>query len=374
MLDLTELKETSLDAAKKRIMAAPGLTFAEFDATTHRAGLATTGPIVSMVGLPGYTLGGGIGWLHRKFGAGCDNLAGAEVVLASGEIVRADASENKDLLWALRGGGGNFGVASKLEFHLHPLSHVYAGLMFYALDDLEGVGAFIDSYLDDAPDDLNIWMLHRLAPPSPALPTELHGRPVLIVAVTWTGDENAGARMMAPIRRFKKPLADLVRWRSYPEWQSALDGAWGDGFCNEWVGGYLDRYDADVRRVIEQFTRATSSPFSDFKLARLGGAFGRHGDNQTAFGFRDARYAYVIQTRWGVTESDAPHLEWTRKFHARMRAFDNGGVYANFIGRDEPPDRHRDAYEQTAHRRLQRIKSAVDPDNMFRRNVNIRPA
>lgn len=373
MLDMSSMRDADVNEDAKTISIEAGNTFAEFDSLTHQAGLAATGPIVSMVGLPGYTLGGGIGWLHRKFGAGCDNLQGAEVVLASGDVVRASARENEDLFWALRGGGGNFGVVTRLDYRLHELSHVLAGLIFYPLDQLEKVGAFVDAYLDDAPDDLNVWMLHRMAPPSPALPSEIHGTPVLILAVTWSGEEAEGERMIAPLRTHAEPLADLVRWRPYPEWQGALDSAWGDGFCNEWVGGYLNHYDADIRNVIDSYVSNASSPISDFKLARLGGEFARTGPQDTAFGFRDARYAYVIQTRWPVTDDATRHLQWTRDFHAAMRAVGTGNVYSNFIGKDEPETRVADAFETPTHKRLQRVKTAYDPSNMFCLNHNIKP-
>ncbi len=373
MLDLSRMRSADLSANHKRISAAPGMTFAEFDALGQQAGLATTGPIVSMVGLPGYTLGGGIGWLHRKFGAGCDNLIGADVVLASGEVVQASERENEELLWALRGGGGNFGVVSRLDYRLHRLSNVLAGLIFYPLDALETVGKFVDGYLDDAPDDLNVWMLHRLAPPSPALPTDLHGKPVVILAVTWTGGKAEGDRIVAPLAEIQQPLAHLVHWRNYAEWQRALDGAWADDFCNEWVGGYLDTYDSNLRTSIAKFVESASSPYSDFKLARLGGEFARMGPEDTAFGPRSSRYAYVIQTRWPVGEHEQPHLEWTQAFHRSMRARDTGKVYANFIGKDEPRERFRDAYSAASYERLRRIKSEFDPHNMFRQNVNIEP-
>ncbi|MEM9616882.1 MAG: FAD-binding oxidoreductase [Pseudomonadota bacterium] len=373
MLDMASMRKATVNADEKHIAIDAGSTFAEFDALTHEAGLAATGPIVSMVGLPGYTLGGGIGWLHRKFGAGCDNLQGAEIVLASGDIVRANERENEDLLWALRGGGGNFGIVTRLEYRLHELSHVLAGLIFYPLDQLDNIGAFVDDYLDDAPDNLNVWMLHRMAPPSPALPSEIHGTPVLILAVTWSGQEAEGERMIAPLRRYAEPLVDLVRWRPYPEWQGALDGAWGDGFCNEWVGGYLNSYDANTRAVIQSFVSDASSPISDFKLARLGGEFARTGPQDTAFGFRDARYAYVIQTRWPKSEDGTSHLKWTYDFHSKMQQHDTGNVYSNFIGKDEPANRVADAFEKPAHQRLRRIKASYDPENFFRQNHNIKP-
>lgn len=373
MLDLTAMTSIHLNIDRHRMHAQPGLTYTAFDQAGQQVGLATTGPIVSMVGLPGYTLGGGIGWLHRKFGAACDNLVGAEVVLASGETVRASGRENEELFWALRGGGGNFGVVSRLDYKLHSLSHVMAGLIFYPLETIEQVGEFVDGYMDDAPDDLNVWMLHRAAPALPALPASFHGKPALILAVTWTGRQTEFENVIEPLNEAQKPIANLVHWREYAEWQRSLDGAWTNGLCNEWVGGYLDEYSSELRSTIAQFVQNASSPYSDFKVARLGGEFERVGPSETAFGPRDARYAYVIQTRWLVGDDETSHLKWTQAFHNQLRNFDTGRTYSNFIGAEEPKERFKDAWSPETHERLSRLKSKYDPSNFFRRNVNVLP-
>ena len=373
MMDLSQMNQGELRLHDRSVLAQAGMTFSQFDTLNHRAGLATTGPIVSMVGLPGYTLGGGIGWLHRKFGAGCDNLIGAEVVTPSGEIVRTNTKENEDLLWALRGGGGNFGVTTQLHYRLHPLNDVFAGLIFFSLNDLDIVGRVLDDYLDAAPDDLNVWMLHRMAPSSPLLQKEHHGKPVLILAVTWTGAQSDDERVIAPLLKLATPLGASIKRRAYPEWQSALDSAWGDGFCNEWVGGYLNSYDRNVRNIISRFVNAASSPISDVKVARLGGEFSRVGPADSAFGHRKAKYAYVIQTRWPLAQDAKAHLAWTYEFHSALGAIDAGGVYVNFIGKEEQPSRVSDAYEPETFKRLRLTKSRIDPDNFFNQNANIKP-
>ena len=374
MMDLSLLADGHLNRRDKTIAAQAGMTWARFDALTHQAGLATSGAIVSMVGIAGYTLGGGIGWLHRKFGAGCDNLIGAEVVLPCGEIVRADQHENEELLWALRGGGGNFGVATTLRFRLHELQHVLAGLVFFPLDQIHNVGSQLDDYLDAAPDDLNVWMLHRIAPRSPMIAKEHHGKPVLMLAVTWTGDDAEGQRVIAPLLDIVPPIGSSVQRRAYPAWQSALDGAWGNGFCNEWLGGYLDAYDSRVRETIARFVNSSSSPISDVKVARLGGEFSRFGPADAAFGNRDHKYAYVIQARWPQNDHDARHLAWAYEFHEALGALADGGVYVNFIGSKEPAARVLDAYEPVTLARLRAIKAQFDPHNFFNLNANITPA
>jgi FAD/FMN-containing dehydrogenase len=373
MVDLTRMRSTTLEAETRRAVIGPGLTFSDLDALTHQAGLATTGAIVSMVGVPGYTLGGGVGWLHRKAGAGCDNLISAEVVTATGDVVRTDEKETPELLWALRGGGGNFGVVTELGFRLHEVKNVMAGLLFHPLEDLEVVATFVDGFMDQAPDDLCVWMLHRKAPPSPALPAELHGRPVVIIAVTYAGPMGNAEKVVAPLRTFRKPLLDLVMPRPYPEWQRAHDPPWGNGFHNEWVGHYLKKYDKAAMATMLDFISRVPSPYSDVKLARMGGAIGRVGENDTAFGMRDSRYALVIQARWEKPEETDLQMKWTREFHAAMRPHGSGKVYPNFVGH-EPEGRVEDAYNKTSYARLRTLKAQLDPMNLFRMNVNIKPS
>ena len=326
-----------------------------------------------MVGLGGYTLGGGIGWLHRKLGLGCDNLASAEVVTADGAGLTASATENSDLLWALRGGGGNFGVATSLQYRLSPVNYVLAGLIFYPLDDLPKVAAFVRDYMAQAPDELGLWLLVRNAPALPALPEEMHGRPVVAIALCYADYDGAAGEVVGPVRRFGKPLIDLVKVRPYPEWQLALDGAWGNGFRNRWVGHYLsDLTDAAAQTLLEYVSKVPS-PFTDTKLATMGGAVARVGENDTAVGFRDYKYALVIQARWKVAEEDAAQLAWTQDFFEAMRPHGTGKVQVNFVA-DEGEARVADAYNPLALARLGAIKTKYDPHNLFRLNQNIWPS
>jgi hypothetical protein len=227
--------------------------------------------------------------------------------------------------------------------------------------------------MDQASDDLGVWMLHRQAPASPALPPDLHGKPVVIIAVAYAGPMAGAEKVVGPLRTFRKPLLDLVKARPYPEWQRAFDQAWGNGFHNEWVGHYLKRYDQSAMATMLDFVGKMPPPYSDVKLARLGGAFGRVGENDTAFGMRDSRYALVIQTRWQKAEETKLQMKWTRDFHAAMRPHGTGKVYCNFIGH-EPDGRARDAYNDSSFARLGRLKAQLDPNNLFRMNVNIKPA
>lgn len=373
MIDLSPLSAVAVDQTKRTAHAGGGCTFGAYDAKTHEFGLASTGPIISMVGVGGYTLGGGIGWLHRKLGLACDALVSAEVVTAGGEIVTASERANPDLFWAIRGGGGNFGVVSSFEFRLAPVTDVLAGLIFHPLEDLPKVAAFVRDFNAGAPDEVCVWMTMRKAPASPTLPAELHGRPVATIAVCYAGALESGERLLKPLRYFGPPLIDLVKVRPYPDWQKALDPAWGNGFRNQWVGHYLPELtDAAAETMLEHVTKVTS-PFTDVKLAHLGGAVARAGENDTAFGNRELRYALVIQTRWKNPEEDSRQLAWTQQFFDAMKPHSTGKVYVNFVA-EEGEARIADAYNARSFARLRAIKAKYDPGNLFRMNQNIRPA
>ena len=373
MIDLNPLSAVAVDQTKRTAHAGGGCTFGAYDAKTHEFGLASTGPIISMVGVGGYTLGGGIGWLHRKLGLACDALVSAEVVTADGEIVTASERANPDLFWAIRGGGGNFGVVSSFEFRLAPVTDVLAGLIFHPLEDLPKVAAFVRDFDAGAPDEVCVWMTMRKAPASPTLPAELHGRPVATIAVCYAGALESGERLLKPLRQFGRPLIDLVKVRPYPDWQKALDPAWGNGFRNQWVGHYLPELtDAAAETMLEHVTKVTS-PFTDVKLAHLGGAVARVGENDTAFGNRESRYALVIQTRWKNPKEDSRQLAWTQQFFDAMKPHSTGKVYVNFVA-DEGEARIADAYNARSFARLRAIKAKYDPGNLFRMNQNIRPA
>lgn len=372
MIDLTRMTSVEVDEGRRIARVGGGATFAAYDAATSKAGLASTGPIISMVGVGGYTLGGGIGWLHRKMGLGCDNLVSAEIVTAEGEIVSASKKTNPDLFWALRGGGGNFGVVSGFEFGLAPLTEVVAGLVFHPLEDLPKVAAFVRDFNSNAPDEVCVWMLMRKAPASPALPTEIHGRPVAIMGVCYAGPAENGEKVLKPLRQFGRPLLDLVKARPYPDWQRALDGAWGNGFHNQWVGHYLPEFTDAAAQTLLEYVSKVPSPFTDVKLANMGGAIARVGEDETAFGFRNSKYALVIQARWKNPSESAQNLAWTQEFFDAMKAHSTGKVYVNFIA-DEGERRVEDAYTTRTFKKLRGIKAKYDPSNLFRMNQNIRP-
>jgi FAD/FMN-containing dehydrogenase len=372
MLDLSLMRGVQVDPDSRTARAEGGATFADFDSATHRAGLASTGAIVSMVGVAGYTLGGGIGWLQRRAGLGCDNLISAEVITADGETLTASAKVNSDLFWAIRGGGGNFGVVSSFEFALHPVSEVLAGIVFHRLEDVQRIGHFLREFSGDMPEELTYWLLLRRAPASPALPESLHGRLVVGIAICWAGDIDAGQRTIKPLREFGRPLLDLVKARPYPEWQRAFDPIWGDGFHNEWMGHYLPELSDRALAALFAHVTEVTSPHTDVKIAHLGGAVARVGEDDTAFSFRGSKYAMVIQARWQNGGENGKHLRWTRDFFAAMKPHATGKVYVNFIA-NEGERRVEDAYNENTFRRLRAIKAKYDPRNLFRMNQNIKP-
>lgn len=333
MIDLTRLGTVDVDADQRVAMAGGGATFGAYDAATYQKGLASTGPIISMVGIGGYTLGGGIGWLHRKLGLGCDNLVSAEMVTADGDIITLSETAYPDLFWAVRGGGGNFGVVSNFKFRLAPLKDVLAGPVFHPLEDLPKIATFVREFNANAPDELGLWLFMRKAPALPVLPPEMHGRPVAMIVLCCAGADETAEKLLKPIRQFGRPLIDLVKVRPYPDWQKSLDPAWGNGFYNQWVGHYLPELtDAAAQTLLENVAKVTS-PFTDVKLATLGGAVARVGENATAFSYRDAKYALVIQTRWKNASKSASA----------------SGMDAGVLRRDEGPQ-HRQGLREL-HRR-----------------------
>ncbi|MBI5437116.1 MAG: FAD-binding oxidoreductase [Nitrosomonadales bacterium] len=373
VIDLSPMKGIRIDPIKHRAYAQPGLTWADFDHETQAWALACTGPIVSMTGLPGFTLGGGIGWLHRKCGLACDNLLSADVVTADGNLLRADADNNPDLLWALRGGGGNYGVVTLMEYQLHPIGpQVLAGLVYFPLDQFAALVDFYRAYIADAPDELIACLFLRRAPPHPAIPEDSQGQPVVAVGFCYCGAIAEGEPWAKRLREFREPLACLIRPIPYAEWQRSLDPRWGNGFYNDWRSHYLNDLTPDCVDIFAQFIERLRSPWSDVKIFHLGGAVSRIPEEATAFGNRKARFAVVVQARWEHSEDTAENLAWACDLLKSLTPFATGGVYSNFIGAEEG-DRVPSAYGTVNYQRLREIKTRLDPTNFFRLNANIPP-
>jgi FAD/FMN-containing dehydrogenase len=373
VIDLSPMKSLRVDPARRVARAAPGLTWGEFDHETQAFGLALTGGIQSTTGIAGFTLGGGFGYLARKHGLTCDNLLSADVVTAEGRFVTASADENADLFWGLRGGGGNFGVVTSFEFRLFPLGPVLGGLLIYPATSATAVLRFYRDFVATAPDELFTIPILTTAPAAPYVPAHLHGKPVLYVAVCYSGDPAAGERVVQPLRAFGPPDADLLEIKPYREVQTLLDAANPSGRHNYWKAEYLTGYSDAAIETIVAFAARAPSPYCKVLIPQLQGAIGRVGREETAYSHRQAPILLNINAMWTDPASSDEQIAWARDFWAAMQPFSAGGVYVNFLN-NEGEERVRAAYDVATYERLAALKQKYDPTNFFRLNQNIKPA
>jgi FAD/FMN-containing dehydrogenase len=374
VVDLTAMKDIEVDPAGRTVRARPGLLWGEFDRETQAFGLATTGGIVTHTGIAGLTLGGGIGWLMRRHGLTCDNLVAADVVLADGQFLRVSERENADLLWALRGGGGNFGVVTAFQYRLHPVGpKVLAGVILHPAERAGEVLRFYRDYIATAPDDLSTIVNLRKAPRAPFLPPQLHGRAVVVIAVCYAGSIEEGERVLAPLRRFGEPLIDLIEPKPYIAHQGMFDASVPHGLRYYWKSHYFGRLsDAAIDTLIAHAWQAPS-PASYTILFHLGGAIRRVDGAATAFEDRSAEHALNINAVWTDPEATEANVAWARRFWEATHPHSTGGVYVNFLGEDGEA-RVRAAYGPDKYLRLAALKRKYDPTNLFRLNQNISPA
>ena len=373
-LDLTPMKGVRVDPASRTARVEPGVTLAEFDAAAQAAGLATPLGINSTTGVAGLTLGGGFGWLSRRHGLTIDNLLSAEVVLASGAQVRASPRENPDLFWALRGGGGNFGVVTSFEFQLHPTGpEVLAGLIVHPFARAKELLRGYRRVVAEAPDELTCWAVLRKAPPLPFLPPEVHGREVLVLAACWLGDPARGQAALAPLRAIGQPIADAIGPAPFAGWQQAFDPLLAAGRRNYWKShDFTELSDAALDLLAEEAARLPS-PECEIFVAHLGGAVNRVAADATAYPHRDVNFVVNVHTRWGEPTQDQACIGWARALFDRLAPHATGGVYVNFMPEDEAQRVGGGAYRANF-ARLARLKAKFDPENLFRQNQNIQPA
>jgi FAD/FMN-containing dehydrogenase len=354
-----------------------GALWGDVDRETQAHGLATTGGIVGHTGVAGLTLGGGIGLLMRKHGLAVDNLLAAEVVTADGGIVRASAGEHPDLFWALRGGGGNFGVVTAFRFSLHPVGPtVMAGPVFWAADDTTEVLRFYRDFAAAAPDELGTVVRLGTVPPLPVIPERLHWRPAIAVACCYAGPVEDGELALQALRRFGTPLADLLAPVPYAAFQGALDDTVQHGWHYYWKATTLAGLSDDVIAAIAGHAYAAGSPRSYAAMFHMGGAVARVPRDATAYANRGVAHNIVIDAVWLPEESGAlaaAETAWARRFHQALEPHGAGGVYVNFLDSDDGAGRVLEAYGDRAYRRLAEVKAAYDPDNAFHHNKNIRP-
>jgi hypothetical protein len=352
-----------------------GALWGDVDHETQAHGLATTGGIVSHTGVAGLTLGGGIGFLMRRHGLVVDNLLAAEVVTAEGGIVRASAHEHPDLFWALRGGGGNFGVVTMFRFALHPVGPmVLAGPLFWAADHTVDVLRCYRDLVAEAPDELGTVVRLGTVPPLPAIPENLHRRPAIAVACCYAGSVDDGERAVGALRRFGTPLVDLLAPSPYVGFQAGLDDTVPHGWRYYWKGTNLAGLTDAVIDVIADHAYTAGSPRSYCAMFHMGGAVARVPHDATAYGGRDAAHTMSIDGVWLPDEPERATSEpaWARRFLHALQPH-RAGVYVNFLDSDDDTTRVREAYGDRLFRRLAEVKAKYDPDNAFHHNPNIRP-
>ena len=373
MIDLSLMRGIHVDPSKRIARVQPGTNWGDLDRETQLFGLAVPGGIVSATGVAGLTLGGGFGWLSRKYGLTSDSLLSADVVLADGRFLKASSSENPDLFWGICGGGGNFGIVTSFEFQLQPIGpEVIAGFIFYPFEDAQEVLEFFKEFTAHAPDELSTLAVLRIAPPAPFLPKHIHGQPVVVIGVCYAGAIEDGEQIVRPLKEFGSPLVDLVGRKPFVAHQIMLDAASPSGRRYYWKSEYLSELNDDARRILVNYAANLSSSMTAVLIFQLGGAISRVGEYETAAGNRNAAYVLNIQTAWEDADQTDKHIEWTRTFWQDMQPFSSGGVYVNFLSEGEGDVRIRAAYPGS-YERLVELKNKYDPTNLFRMNQNIKP-
>ena len=374
VIDLSAMRGVRVDPVERTAWVHGGALWGDVDRETQAHGLATTGGIVSHTGVAGLTLGGGVGWLMRKHGLTIDNLIVANVVTADGKQLPASADEHPDLFWALRGGGGNFGVVTSFEFRLHPVGPaVLAGPIIWDASDTPDVLRFYRDFVRDAPDALGTVVRFGTAPPLSDVPEDLHWRPVMMIGSCYAGPIEKGEEVLRPLRAFQAPLVDLVAPTPYVEFQSAIDSTVMHGWNYYWKSTHLPELRDDLIDVIAEHAFSSSSKRSYVAMFHLEGAVSRVADGATAFGNRHASHAITLDGVWRPGEDFGERdIAWAKTFLAALSRY-REGVYVNFLGGDEHPDRIREAYGNVVYDRLVDVKTTYDPDNVFHYNQNIRP-
>jgi FAD/FMN-containing dehydrogenase len=373
MIDLSPMTSVRIDPLARVARVEPGATLGDFDREAQAFGLVTPTGINSTTGIAGLTLGGGFGWISRKFGLTADNLISADVVTAEGTLIRASDKENRDLFWALKGGGGNFGVITSFEFGLHQFGpQVMSGLVVHPLSRARDLLPRYREIAASAPDELACWFVMRLAPPLPFLPQEVHGTGIIAFATCYAGPLEDGDRATKPLRAMGQPIADVVGPHVFTGWQTALDPLLTPGARNYWKSHSFAALDDGLMDVLVDYAGRLPSAETEIAFAQMGGAINRVPAGATAYPHRNAEFLVNLHTRWRDPAADEICMRWARSLFDACAPFATGGTYVNFISEDDREGVKR-AYLGNA-QRLAATKSKYDPKNMFRINQNIRPA
>ncbi len=373
VIDLSRMRAVHVNPDTRRATIEGGGTLADLDAATQVYGLATPVGINSTTGIGGLTLGGGFGWLSRKYGLTIDNLESALVVTAAGQVVRASVTENLDLFWAIRGGGGNFGVVTHFEFRLHPVGpDVLSGLVIYPLAEAKTVLQQYRDFVANVPDDLAVWAILRKAPPLPFLPEAVHGQGIIAFALCYAGDPKQGEPLIEPLRKFGTVLGEHVGVQPYTAWQQAFDPLLAAGARNYWKSHNFSTLSDGLFDTVIEYSDKLPSPQCEIFFGALGGAVTRLRPDSTAYPHRDAQFVMNVHGRWENAADDTLCVNWTRDLFKASAPFADGGVYVNFLSADES-NRLRAAYGPN-YARLTQVKRKYDADNLFRTNQNIKPS
>jgi FAD/FMN-containing dehydrogenase len=371
VIDFSNMKTVRVDAQKRRAYVEPGATLGDFDKAVQAHGLATPAGINSTTGIAGLTLGGGFGWLTRKYGMTIDNLVSAEMVTADGRKIHVSEDENTDLFWAIRGGGGNFGVITQFEFALYPVGpEILAGLLVFPMDQAKQVLEKYREFVKSAPEELNVWIVLRKAPPLPFLPENVHGKEVVVLAIFYAGDIAEGERLIKPLRSFGDVYGEHIGAQPYAQWQQAFDPLLTPGARNYWKShNFTELSDGALDSMIE-FAGKLPSPQCEIFVGLIEGAANRVPSNAMAYGHRDAKFVLNVHGRWDEAAQDETGIAWARAFFKASAPYASAGAYVNFMTEDEG-DRVAAAYGAN-YARLKQIKKKYDPENIFHNNQNIK--
>ncbi|MCW5313310.1 FAD-binding protein [Nostoc sp. KVJ3] len=371
-IDLSTMKNVRIDAQKRRAYVEPGATLGDFDSSAQLHGLATPVGINSTTGIAGLTLGGGFGWLTRKYGLTIDNLVSAEAITADGNKIRTSENENADLFWAIRGGGGNFGVVTEFEFELHPVGpEILAGLIVFPFSQVKQVLTQYRQFVESAPEELNVWVVLRKAPPLPFLPESVHGKEVIVLPVFYVGDIVEGEKLIEPLRHFGDAYGEHIGTQSYVEWQQAFDPLLTRGARNYWKSHNFTELRDGALDAIAEFAGKLPSPQCEIFIGFIAGASNRVSADAMAYYHRDAKFVLNVHGRWDDAADDERCIAWAREFFQASATYASAGAYVNFLTEEEG-DRVATAYGAN-YDRLVQLKKRYDPENIFHLNQNIKP-
>lgn len=371
VIDLSRMRGVRVDPEKRTARAEGGATWGDFNAAAYAFGLATTGGIISTTGVAGLTLGGGIGYLARGFGLSCDNLISADVVTADGKFVVASDKENPDLFWALRGGSGNFGVVTSLEFKVHPVKDIYGGPMFFELSHVPDILSWYRDYIKTAPEEMGAFPAFQIAPPLPFIPEKRHGDTFVALVACWAGPMEKGEHALKPFHDVAPVVAEFVGPMPYPALNSAFDGLVPPGLQHYWKANFVKDLTDDAIKAHDQHGPKVPAVNSTMHIYPINGACHKLAPDQTAFAYRDANFATVIAGMWPDPNQNPANIKWVRDYYDATAPLSESGGYINFMS-DDDQGRIKDNYKGN-YKRLVDVKRKYDPDNVFHVNQNIKP-